>query len=597
MGVFHDFDVICPNCNGRFTASLVNSVNVSRLPALKARLLDRTLNRSRCPHCGNVSIVEKPFFYSDFKRKQFIGVYPRKERHFHERASDQVHSVFSAFAPLKIEDPKKSRVVFGLEELREKAVAADHGIDDRTLELLKLYVVKEHPFLIEKPRMRITLNAIDTEKIEFNCTFDLERDYFKAYVPPAFLATLQGTTPDTKERGSPYPRARTLSRETFAPSGNAPWVNMWSLNPSNDALSSLSKFAQEIRANQAVNPDDDEFKKMLMTLPSGNQLPSWAKTDLQTIEDFSRTIKRQDIEARIFQIRFGFQISGDWFKNSDDDDVKAIWALLKDLPDIAVDGNTWIKAIYIDKTDGGVYDPSTEEIHIGSGIESNSNYFRNVVLHEVGHSVQEKFDRENSNVVTNWLQSNFGWQSFAPTPTDIDQWIELMGGYPNGTSVQTKTQVRSYIQQSIGKGDTFDAAKIVNGPSGHLWNSSQFGPRQAFQLTGDNWYNRCDQWYKFKTKRFFVNYYYVRLMVVDDAAVQLVATTMPDRYASMSPFEFFAELFAWYYDNQSPKRASIPDAVATWFLQKVGPLGLSSPFAPLRPPPPPPAAKARARNR
>jgi CpXC motif protein len=524
MGVYHPYDVICPVCEGRFSANLVNSVNVSRFPDLKTKLLDRTLNRVRCPRCGDLSIIEKPFFYSDFKRKQFIAVYPRKERHFHERASSQTHAVFSAFAALKYGDAKNSRVVFGLEELREKVVAADNEIDDHALELLKLYVIREHPFIIDRPRMRITLNDIDKEKVEFYCTFDLDRDFFKAYVPRAYLGTLRGATYDKADHTSPFPRARKLAKAAFAPKVETPWVNLWSLNPSNDALSLLSTFAEAIRAHKAVNPEDAKFKTMLRTLPSGNQLPSWAKRDIQTIADFARASGLPDVEKRVFEIRFGFGIGDDWFKNADKDDVRTIWTLLKDLPDIAVEGNTWIKAIYLDKDKGGgYYDPSTKEIHIGSKIESGTNYFRNVVLHEVGHAVQEQFDRQKADVITKWLADDFGWQTFEARSKPIDDWIELMGGYPPGTTVQTKTQVRSYIQQSIGKGDTFDAAKIVNGPAGHLWNDSKFGPRRAFELTGSNWYERCDRWHKHNGKRFFVNYHYVRLMAVDEATIKLVA--------------------------------------------------------------------------
>jgi len=587
MGVYHSYDVICAVCDSRFEASLLNSVNVSRFPGLKTRLIERSLNRVRCPRCGDISIVEKPFFYSDFGRKQFVAVYPRKERHFHERASEQANTVFSAFESLKYGDAKKSRVVFGLEELREKVVAADNDIDDRMLELLKLYVIREHPFLIERPRLRITLNGLDQEKLEFYCTFDQERNFFKIYVPRAFLGTLRGTTPDTVERVAPVHRARALANRTFSPREEAPWVNLWKLNPSNDALNLLSTFAEAIRAKRAVNPDDAGFKKMLKTLPSGSQLPGWAKRDLQTLEDFAHEIKRPDIEKRIFEIRFGFGIDSDWFKNEDDEDVKTIWNLLQNLPDIAVEGNTWIKAIYLDTKEngGGFYDPSTKEIHIGSNIQSGTNYFRNVVLHEVGHAVQEKLDRQKSKIITNWMTNDFGWQSFEPRSTQIDAWIELMGGYPKGTSVQTRTEVRSYIQQSIGLGNTFKAAKIVDGPEGHLWNDKNFAPRQAFELTQSDWYEHCATWYRHGGKCFFVNYHYVQLMAVDATTVKLVVESMPDLYAAMSSFEFFAELFAWYYDNRSPKHAAIPAPVAAWFLKNVGPLDLSSPFAPLRPPP------------
>ena len=38
-----------------------------------------------------------------------------------------------------------------------------------------------------------------------------------------------------------------------------------------------------------------------------------------------------------------------------------------------------------------------------------------------------------------------------------------------------------------------------------------------------------------------------RFMVVDTAALNLVAK-MPDNYAAISHFEFFAEMYALYYD-------------------------------------------------
>lgn len=44
---------------------------------------------------------------------------------------------------------------------------------------------------------------------------------------------------------------------------------------------------------------------------------------------------------------------------------------------------------------------------------------------------------------------------------------------------------------------------------------------------------------------------------------------MPDRYAAMSPFEFFAQLFAWYYDAKS-KNASKERRI-TAFPTSLGP--------------------------
>ena len=63
--------------------------------------------------------------------------------------------------------------------------------------------------------------------------------------------------------------------------------------------------------------------------------------------------------------------------------------------------------------------------------------------------------------------------------------------------------------------------------------------------------------------------WYAGFMVVDTAAVNLVAK-MPDNYAAMSHFEFFAEMYALYYDYDDPKRKVIPASFAKRFDDNVG---------------------------
>jgi hypothetical protein len=57
--------------------------------------------------------------------------------------------------------------------------------------------------------------------------------------------------------------------------------------------------------------------------------------------------------------------------------------------------------------------------------------------------------------------------------------------------------------------------------------------------------------------------------VVDDAARNLV-TNMPDNYDAMSHYDFFAEMYALYYDYDDPKRKAIPATVGKWFDDNVG---------------------------
>lgn len=76
-------------------------------------------------------------------------------------------------------------------------------------------------------------------------------------------------------------------------------------------------------------------------------------------------------------------------------------------------------------------------------------------------------------------------------------------------------------------------------------------------------------------------------MVVDTAALNLAAKMpvslqdlapvslnlvikMPDNYAAMSYFEFFAENYALYYDYDDPNRKALPKLGAKWIDENIG---------------------------
>ena len=57
-------------------------------------------------------------------------------------------------------------------------------------------------------------------------------------------------------------------------------------------------------------------------------------------------------------------------------------------------------------------------------------------------------------------------------------------------------------------------------------------------------------------------------MAVDETALDLVSS-LPSSYASMSHYEFFAELYALYFDTDNPLRANIPADTVTWFQENI----------------------------
>jgi hypothetical protein len=230
-----------------------------------------------------------------------------------------------------------------------------------------------------------------------------------------------------------------------------------------------------------------------------------------------------------------------------------------------VEGNTKIHEIMLDEgKGGGLYSPNTYDISIGSLELTNQERFEDVVRHEVGHAVHESKDQ----LVNGWLGQRFGWRIFGTSDAEINQWVALMGGWGTLSGSQQK-DVRNALRMALGNGSSWNPGPTPSLPAGHPWYGPTFGPRLAFEKTQANWFQHFRTWHRANNHAFFLNYWYQTFLVVDAATLDLVAH-MPDAYASMSHYEFFAELYALYYDLDDPMRPAIPIDVAQWLDANIG---------------------------
>jgi hypothetical protein len=139
----------CPACDTPAEWRVAIGINVSRHPPHRAAILAGTFQRFRCPRCGDDYLVDDPFLYMDFERRQMIGVFPRAAE---EQWPQLEREPLDAFERNLSSDEVSPfvrdmalgwlvRTVFGLGALREKLICFEAGIDDRALELLKLQLV------------------------------------------------------------------------------------------------------------------------------------------------------------------------------------------------------------------------------------------------------------------------------------------------------------------------------------------------------------------------------------------------------------------------------------------------------------------------
>lgn len=149
MSIFRSAEVACPACATPASFELVHSVNAGRRPDLRDAILDRSFQREACPSCGHAFRVEPEFIYIDLGRAQYIGVWPASKRGQWRACAAQTRGVFETALGRKATAEARSlgeglvvRVVFGWPALVEKLLAQQAGIDDRTLEVAKLAVMR-----------------------------------------------------------------------------------------------------------------------------------------------------------------------------------------------------------------------------------------------------------------------------------------------------------------------------------------------------------------------------------------------------------------------------------------------------------------------
>lgn len=568
MSIYYPTQLACL-CGNHFEANLARSINIERSPEVREKILKGEFHRVVCPSCGNCFAVENAFYYTDLPRNSVFLCQPRNVRYCYKEDSKLLKkSVEGIPFSLSKEESRLLRVVYGLDELREKIVAQDAQLDDRIVELLKILIFYEHPFLIQKTRLQLFLTGYDQQKIKFIAYYHNSSGMYEIIIPRGIIDDLSAREDELRQWvKNSHKNANLFNLDDS-------WVNFRRWTTRYTPLEQLKRYAEEIRAGQSVSLTSEEFNAMLQRLPRGNQLSGWAKKDLRELFLYAKAEGNDKVQDALFEVRFGLELEDEWAQNSDPNDIDTIWQLLRDVPITNIEGNTKLREIDLIPGGGGYYH-SNGTIQIGQDALGDREYFEDVLRHEVGHAVHEQRDA----VITPWLQNWFGWQIFTNTPEGVQDWVLLMGGWGNITS-QQRSEITDLLISAAGPGSQWTPGPSPYPPAYHPWWGVNFGPRLAYENTGANWYENFRTWHHANGKAFFINYWYAWFMAVDMSTLDYYVANMPDNYAAMSHFEFFAELYALYYDHDDPQRSVIGVDVANWLNTNVGVRDANNPRRP-----------------
>lgn len=168
MSTFYTRDVVCPRCQHDIEAWLARGIHATRRQDIRDDILARTFEHVRCDRCSADLEVEHQLVYTDFERRQWLYVCTEADRGdwsaWEARLARDVSRKLDEHSPLVagLRAGLRARVVFGYEELREKLVVWDAGIEDALAECLKIRAFADEPSLA-LPGSRLSVDRIDAD--------------------------------------------------------------------------------------------------------------------------------------------------------------------------------------------------------------------------------------------------------------------------------------------------------------------------------------------------------------------------------------------------------------------------------------------------
>ena len=160
MSTYEPVTFSCLQCGAEMTQNMLVGMHITRLPEVRDAILREDFQHYSCSECGFVNQVEKQSIYTDFERKQYIGVELPDTRGWSERLFSHQQAFDRAFmmgdpTAREMGGAMSTRIVFGLQALREKLLLWDAEWDDRIVEIGKRMILEASDLDLKKYFLRL----------------------------------------------------------------------------------------------------------------------------------------------------------------------------------------------------------------------------------------------------------------------------------------------------------------------------------------------------------------------------------------------------------------------------------------------------------
>ncbi|MDO4860464.1 MAG: CpXC domain-containing protein [Bacillota bacterium] len=130
----------CPKCGHEQKVTVWDSIEVADSPEAKEKIISGDLFLFTCEECGNATPMIHTSLYHDKEKKLLVYVIPDYDKEQQEKFKLLAKDM-GDLIPEDKRDGYEERMVFNANSLKEKVLLREADLDDRVIELMKLYYI------------------------------------------------------------------------------------------------------------------------------------------------------------------------------------------------------------------------------------------------------------------------------------------------------------------------------------------------------------------------------------------------------------------------------------------------------------------------
>lgn len=178
----------CPKCGQLTETTVWNSITVKDSPDLKKDLLEGRVNFFVCGTCGYRALMPNAMLYHDEDKKLLFSFSPCNSPVKAQELFDKVKENAEQSGELQKLDGYNLRFITNINDLMEKVITFDLGLNDKVVEVIKLMILAQDPEKSDQRECRLGKKADD--KLEFMIRDKKENKLYTCSVPISTYDTL-----------------------------------------------------------------------------------------------------------------------------------------------------------------------------------------------------------------------------------------------------------------------------------------------------------------------------------------------------------------------------------------------------------------------